>query len=89
MPDIHPERTVELTALDKGERSILRRMVGWVLIAGLVLAIVLMIPGCATQAQEEIVTQVCYLKFMGKTEEGYTVVMQACQSPEQFAARQQ
>lgn len=40
--------------------------------------------GCATETR----TEVCYLRVMGKTEEGYTVVMQACQSPEQFTESQ-
>lgn len=36
--EIHPERTVELTTLDKDERSRLRSIVGWILLAVVIAA---------------------------------------------------
>lgn len=74
----------------KAERERLRNRVGiWLVRLGL-LAFVLSLPwglsGCATA---ELTAQVCYMRHMGETEEGYAVVMQACQSPEAFAASQQ
>ena len=72
------------TAEEKHERCYWRR-VGFVIffaIAGALLLGPLM--GCATDP----VAQVCYMRHMGRTEEGYTVVMQACQSPEDFQAGQ-
>ena len=45
-----------------------------------------MLGGCA--ASGELTTQVCFMQQMGMTSEGYAVVMQACQSPEAFAASQ-
>lgn len=75
----------------RAEREQLRKRVGIWLVRLVLLAFVLSLPwglsGCATA--EDITTQVCYLRYMGKSEEGYTVVMQACQSPESFAASQQ
>ena len=57
----------------------------WFLSIVFAIGVVLLMVGCAPA---EIQAQVCYLRFMGKTEEGYTVVTQACMSPEQFAEGQ-
>lgn len=75
----------------RAERETLRKRVGiWLVRIG-ILAFVLSLPwglsGCATSG--ELTAQVCYMRHMGTTEEGYAVVMQACQSPESFAASQQ
>lgn len=47
--------------------------------------------GCAanaTKSDDGVQTRVCYVKALGQTEEGYAVLMEACQSPEAFAASQ-
>ena len=63
----------------------------WLCRIGL-LAFVLSLPwglsSCAMVPEEEVVAKVCYMRYMGKSEEGYTVVVQACQSPESFAESQ-
>lgn len=80
--DIHPEH-VRVEPEEK-PRLIIPVLL-WLAILGVLIGSGFLLGGCAT----EIRTEVCYLRFMGKTEEGYTVVMSACQSPEQFAASQQ
>ena len=64
------------------------RRVGFVIFLALAFALILgPLMGCAST--DTITTSVCYMRHMGKTEEGYAVVMQACQSPEAFSASQQ
>lgn len=80
--DIHPEYQTRKPKLT---------LVGLFIWLGIVAAAVMVIAGlsgCA-KPQKELVASVCYLRVMGTTEEGYTVVMQACQSPESFAESQQ
>lgn len=82
--DIHPERTRVLP--ERKPRLIIPVLI-WI---GLLLGVGMLLvglSGCADTA--EIRAEVCYLKFMGNTEDGYTVVMSACQSPEKFAESQQ
>lgn len=50
----------------------------------LALAAIVFLAGCAS----EPTAQVCYLRFMGKTDQGFTVVIQACVSPEAYAEAQ-
>lgn len=83
--EIHPEHT--RVEPEEKPRLIIPVLL-WLAILGVLIGSGFLLNGCATQAKEEIVAQVCYLRFMGKTEEGYTVVMQACQSPENFTASQ-
>jgi hypothetical protein len=56
-----------------------------------ILAFVLSLPwglsSCATVASEPT-AQVCFMRAIGQTEDGNTVVLQACQSPEEFQASQ-
>ena len=64
------------------------RRVGFVIFLAIAFALILgPLMGCATA--EEVTAQVCYMRHIGKTEDGYTIVLQACQSPESFAASQQ
>lgn len=58
-----------------------------VLVLILTLAGGALLSGCATPT-EDVITQVCFLRPMGRTSEGYAVVLQACQSPEAFSASQ-
>ena len=75
------------TAEEKHERCYWRR-VGFVIFLAIAFALILgPLMGCATA--EEVTAKVCYMRHIGKTEEGYTIVLQACQSPESFAASQQ
>ncbi len=72
--------------LDEYERCYWRRVAVVILLA-LALAMLLgALPGCA--APDAVTTSVCYLSPLGQTEEGYAVVLQACQSPEAFRGRQ-
>jgi hypothetical protein len=75
----------------RAERERLRKRVGiWLVRLGL-LAFVLSLPwglsGCST-ASSEPAAQVCFMRAIGQTEDGNTVVLQACQSPEEFQASQ-
>lgn len=82
--DIHPERT---SVLPERKSSLMIPVLIWI---GLLLGFGMLLVGLSGCAQTaEIRAEVCYLRFMGQTEEGYTVVMQACQSPEKFAESQQ
>lgn len=47
-------------------------------------AVALLLSGCATRPQ----TEVCFMKVMGQTPEGYTVVGTHCMTPEAFAESQ-
>jgi hypothetical protein len=54
-------------------------------LAGIAVAILLvLVAGCAS----EPAAKVCYLRPLGQTAEGYAVVLQACQSPQEFAESQ-
>ena len=78
--------------VDEEERIARRcywRRVGFVIFLSAAVALILgPLLGCAT-AEEEMVAKVCYMRVMGRTEDGNTVVMQACQSPESFKSSQQ
>jgi hypothetical protein len=75
------------TAEQKHERCYWRR-VGFVIFLAIAGAIVLgPLMGCAA-SPPEVVAQVCYMRALGRTEDGHTVVLQACQSPEAFQAGQ-
>ena len=43
---------------------------------------------CTGCASAESVTSVCFMKVMGATEDGFTVVGQTCVTPEVFAESQ-
>lgn len=82
---IHPERT---RVLPERKSRFMIPVIIWIAIIAAVMAIVTGLSGCATP-QQEPVAQVCYVRIMGQTEEDYTMVMQACQTPEKFAESQQ
>lgn len=67
-------------------RPIILPLLAWLAFIGFSIVLLTLAVGCATEQKAE--PQVCYLKLMGQTEEGYTVVMQACVTPEQFKAAQ-
>jgi hypothetical protein len=70
--EIHPERTVELTTLDKDERSRLRSIVGWILAASL-------IGGCALYAVKAHAGPILRAQAEGIT---VTIYEEACQLKE-------
>lgn len=51
-----------------------------------------LLAGCASDPRSEraqpMRKSVCYVKPLGSTEDGYTVLFEACQSTEAFAASQ-
>ncbi len=51
----------------------------------LLLALIVLLPGCATAEPE---SKVCFMQLMGRTESGLSVVRQACLTEEQFAETQ-
>ena len=51
----------------------------------LIAAALALLPGCATT---EPSAQVCFMRMMGVTEHGYSVVQQLCMTPEAFAESQ-
>ena len=72
---------------DRHERCYWRR-VGFVLFLAFAAALLLgPLMGCATEAPSPV-AQVCYMRALGQTEDGHMVVLQACQSPEEFQAGQ-
>lgn len=71
---------------DPMERCYWRR-IGFLIFAALALAVIFgPLMGCATQKEADV--KVCYMKLMGSTEEGYSVVAQHCVSAEEFQAAQ-
>lgn len=83
--DIHPERP-RFVPVRKPGLTLISLFIWLGLVAALGMLIV-GLSGCAT-APAEPAAQVCYLKMMGTTDDGCTVVMQACVSPEKFAEGQ-
>lgn len=62
--------------------AVLVRVVIWI---GIGLALFLIF-GCATE--EQVRQEVCFERFMGRTDQGDNVVMHACMTPEAFAEAQ-
>jgi hypothetical protein len=63
------------------------RRVGFGLFIAIALAVIFApLYGCATEKKPD--PQVCYLKLLGNTEEGFSVVLQQCVTPEEFRAAQ-
>lgn len=61
------------------------RRVGFVIFAAACLAVILLpVMGCATARDAEV----CFMRIMGQTEDGTTVVAQQCMTPEAFAESQ-
>jgi hypothetical protein len=64
------------------------RRVGFAIFLGICLAIIFApLYGCATEKKADD-PRVCYLKLLGNTEEGFSVVLQQCVTPEEFRAAQ-
>jgi hypothetical protein len=85
MIDIHPEHTrVEPEEIERKPRLTVISLFIWLGIVAAFGMLIVGLSGCASDMRSEV----CYLRVLGKTEEGYTVVAQACQSPERFAASQ-
>lgn len=83
--EIYPEGGYELRSDEARHERCYWRRVGFFIFLGLVIGMLLgPLYGCSTEMRSEV----CYLRLLGKTEQGYTVVAQACQSPEAFAASQ-
>lgn len=55
---------------------------------GIVAALGMLIVGLSGCAREETVSQVCYMRQLGRTSEGDAVVATVCQSPQAFADSQ-
>lgn len=70
------------TAAEPDERLTILPLPFW---AALFAAFLVVISGCATTAKD---AEVCYVKPMGNTEEGFIVVLQQCMTPEAFQAGQ-
>lgn len=65
------------------------KVLKWLVLAGIVLLAFAGLSGCATTATApEPQMSVCFMKLMGMTEDGTTVVAQSCMSPEAFAETQ-
>lgn len=68
------------------------RRVGFGVFLALVVLMILgpFLAGCAANPEKKAEPKlaICYMKLMGQTDSGVTVVMQACQSPEAFAESQ-
>lgn len=76
--EIHPERTVELTDLNRDVRERLRPWVavGLAIALGLFLAVIG--AGCATTEEEVAWQRICYEQLLGKDERGLVVVRHFC-----------
>jgi hypothetical protein len=76
MEDPYEEQESELTIMPP---------LFWVAIIFLACA---MAYGCAAAPKpaEEVTQRICYVQLLGKTEEGYYLEAQVCQTPEAFAA---
>lgn len=68
-------------------RPIILPLVIWIAMLGCLAWLVLSISGCA-DAPKVNEPKVCYLKLLGNTEEGFSVVLQQCVTPEEFKAAQ-
>jgi hypothetical protein len=55
-------------------------------LGALLTILIILLAGCATPAEPE--THVCFMKLLGHTEQGYSVVTQQCMTPEAFAESQ-
>lgn len=71
---------------DRRRRPIVVPFTVWFLIIVSVIVICLTLPGCASVTKEE--TQVCFLKYLGGTESGLSVVRSLCMTEAQFAEMQ-
>lgn len=64
------------------------------LLALVILLVGSLLAGCATPPKEEkpkaasFTLMVCYMKYLGQTDEGYTVAAEQCLTPEEFEALQ-
>lgn len=57
-------------------------------VGALLTILLILLAGCATPAPSEPETHVCFMKLLGHTEQGYSVVTQQCMTPEAFAESQ-
>lgn len=60
-------------------------VVPYAVLLGIGFAMLIFLVGCAATKPEQ---KVCFVKFLGKTEEGMVVVNQVCMTPEAFAESQ-
>jgi hypothetical protein len=67
-------------------RPIILPVLVWIGIAIGVGCLVVGISGCATTGSD--VYQICYVKVMGRTEDGTLVAAQTCMTPDAFAESQ-
>jgi hypothetical protein len=76
--------------MDRKQERCYWRRVGFGLFFAIAAALLLipMLSGCATTGTEQPEQRVCYVQFLGKTENGWTVIAQQCVTPEAFAAAQ-
>lgn len=79
MMEIHPE--YQKTAKP---RPIILPLIIWIGVILAVLVLMAGLSGCATTEE----SKVCFMKLLGQTEQGYSVVVQSCMTPEQFAESQ-
>lgn len=75
-----------LGLIDSRRRPIVLPFFIWALIVASVIVICIALPGCASVTKEE--TQVCFLKYLGGTESGLSVVRSLCMTEAQFAEMQ-
>jgi hypothetical protein len=68
-------------------RPIIFPLIAWLAAIGFLIVFLVLLAGCATEKKPND-PKVCYLKLLGQTEEGYTVVVQQCVTTEEFQAAQ-
>jgi hypothetical protein len=69
------------------ERCFWREVVCAFLIGAILAVIFGPLVGCASESPSPR-TEVCYMRLLGSTEDGMSVVMSACVTPEEFKAAQ-
>lgn len=67
-------------------RPLIFPLVAWLAAIGFIVVLLILISGCSSSPSPR--TEVCYLRLLGHTEDGMSVVTQACVTPEEFKESQ-